>query len=60
MCLVKVVFDNVNECEKVIRCVDWEIGKRTYTFWLDTVDKQESKIISIPIEKVLYVEDIIT
>lgn len=60
MCKVKVVFRDPRNKDITILCVNWETGSKQYTFWLDTVDKPESKVIVIPIENVLYVEDLLS
>lgn len=58
MCRVKVVFLFTYE-EKIIECVNWETNSYQYTFWLDTVDKPESKVIAIPKNNVFYIEDLL-
>lgn len=47
---------NINQFEKIIECESWKVGDRLYTFWLD---KEFENCVSIPIENVLYVEDLI-
>lgn len=56
---VKIVFKpscvpSENVIEKEINCFDWEVNKNFYTFFLN---EQKNKVISIPVDNVLYVED---
>lgn len=60
MNVVKVIFkfscaksEDVTE-EKSIRCFDWVVNENFYTFFLN---EQKDKVISIPVDNVLYVED---
>ena len=60
MNVVKVIFkfscstsEDVEQ-EKSIRCFDWVVNENFYTFFLN---EQKDKVISIPVDNVLYVED---
>lgn len=59
MGVVKIVFksscvSSENVTEKDIKCFDWEANEKFYTFFLN---EEENKVISIPVDNVLYVED---
>lgn len=59
MSVVKVVFkltcvSSEDNKERKIMCFDWEVNKNFYTFFLN---EQKNKVISIPVDNVLYVED---
>lgn len=41
--------------EQKIKCFGWEVNENFYTFFLN---KQKNKVISIPVNNVLYVEDL--
>lgn len=54
---VKIVFsaEEGNDV-KICECYDWMVNERFYTFFLD---KEKTKVVSIPKEKIKYVEDLI-
>ena len=59
MYVVKVVFksscvSSENITEREIKCFDWQVNENFYTFYLN---EQENRVISIPVDNVLYVED---
>jgi hypothetical protein len=54
---VKIVFsaEEGNDVKFCV-CYDWMVNERFYTFFLD---EEKTKVISIPKEKIKYVEDVI-
>lgn len=54
---VKIVFSAEEKNDvKFYECYDWMVNERFYPFFLD---KEKTKVVSIPKEKIKYVEDLI-
>lgn len=54
---VKIVFSAEEKNDvKICVCYDWMVNERFYTFFLD---EDKTKVVSIPKERVKYVEDIL-
>ena len=49
-----IYFKN-KKCKK-IKNFDWEPDDQFYTFWLD---EEKTKALSVPVENILYVEDVL-
>ena len=54
---VKIVFSAEERNNvKICVCYDWMVNEKFYTFFLD---EDKTKVVSIPKERVKYVEDIL-
>ena len=45
-----------NKMVKEVKNFCWQVNDKFYTFWLD---EENTKALSVPVENILYVEDIL-